>query len=85
MLTLLQKQLRFLVCDMPDSMYQKSVIDHYRHPRNKGEMENPTVKTGDKNSTCGDSITLQLRIENNVITESKFLGTGCAICPLASS
>ncbi len=61
------------------SLYQQLILEHYRNPRNKGELEEKTVEIHMANPVCGDEIRLQLRIEENRIEGVKFLGSGCSI------
>lgn len=66
--------------------YSEKVMDHYRNPRNVGEMENPSAvgKTG--NISCGDALTLYLKIdENGIITDAKFQTFGCGSAVASSS
>ncbi len=67
------------------SLYQQLIIEHYRHPRNKGELEGPTVEIHMRNPTCGDEVKLQLRLEGGVVTEVGFTGQGCSISQAAIS
>ncbi len=62
-----------------NSLYQQLIIDHYRNPRNSGELPDATVEVHMRNPTCGDDISLQLRIEDDRIEEVKFVGEGCSI------
>ncbi len=61
------------------SLYQQLILEHYRNPRNKGELEEKTVEIHMANPVCGDEIRLQLRIEGNRLEDVKFLGSGCSI------
>ena len=61
------------------SLYQQLILEHYRNPRNKGELEEKTVEIHMANPVCGDEIRLQLRIEGNRIEDVKFLGSGCSL------
>ena len=61
------------------SLYQQLILEHYRNPRNKGELEEKTVEIHMANPVCGDEIRLQLRIEGDRIEDVKFLGSGCSI------
>jgi|TARA_B110000116_G_C16704584_1_gene521471 nitrogen fixation NifU-like protein len=61
------------------SLYQQLILEHYRNPRNKAELEEKTVEIHMANPVCGDEIRLQLRIEDDHIAEAKFLGQGCSI------
>jgi nitrogen fixation protein NifU and related proteins len=61
------------------SLYQQVILDHYRNPRNKGELPDKTVEIHMANPVCGDEIRLQLRIEGDRITDAKHVGQGCSI------
>lgn len=61
------------------------IIDYSRNPLNYGEMENPDVSFHDSNPLCGDSIDIDMKIEDNKVSDIKFHGKGCAICMACSS
>lgn len=61
------------------SLYQQLILEHYRNPRNKAELEGKTVEIHMANPVCGDEIRLQLRIDGDEIAEAKFVGQGCSI------
>lgn len=61
------------------SLYQQLILEHYRNPRNKLELPEKTVEIHMANPVCGDEIRLQLRIEDDRITEATFVGQGCSI------
>lgn len=67
------------------SLYQQLILEHYRNPRNKAELEGKTVEIHMANPVCGDEIRLQLRIESDRIVEAKFVGQGCSISQAAVS
>ncbi len=67
------------------SLYQQLILEHYRHPRNKAELDEKTVEVHMSNPVCGDEIRLQLRIESGEIIEAKFVGQGCSISQAAVS
>lgn len=54
-------------------------MEHAAHPDYKYSMENPTHSHNGINPSCGDDLTLHLNIENGVIKEASFTGSGCAI------
>lgn len=68
-----------------NSLYQQLILEHYRRPRNKGELEDKTVEVHLANPVCGDEIRLQLRVENDRIASAKFVGQGCSISQAAVS
>ena len=60
-------------------LYREIVNEHNLRPSHKGQMENPDLVLRGVNPSCGDDITLQLKIENGVIEDALFDGSGCAI------
>lgn len=62
-----------------NSLYQQLILEHYRKPKNRGEMQDSDVEIRLNNPVCGDEITLQLKISDDTITDVKFAGHGCAI------
>lgn len=67
------------------SLYQQLILDHYRNPRNKGELPERTVDIHMANPVCGDEIHLQLQIEDDVIVDARHVGQGCSISQAAVS
>jgi nitrogen fixation protein NifU and related proteins len=67
------------------SLYQQLILEHYRKPKNKGELPERTVDVQLANPVCGDEIHLQLQIEGDTIVDARFLGQGCAISQSAVS
>jgi nitrogen fixation NifU-like protein len=67
------------------SLYQQLILEHYRKPRNKGELPDKTVEIHMANPVCGDEIRLQLRVENDRILEARHVGQGCSISQAAVS
>ena len=68
-----------------NSLYQQLILDHYRKPRNKGELPEKTVEIHMANPVCGDEIRLQLRVEDSRIVEARHVGQGCSISQAAVS
>ena len=68
-----------------NSLYQQLILDHYRKPRNKGELPEKTVEIHMANPVCGDEIRLQLQIEDDRIIEARHVGQGCSISQAAVS
>lgn len=66
-------------------LYQQVIIDHGRHPRNHGVLENPTHQKQGHNPLCGDKLELYVIVENDVIKDVKFVGSGCAISMSSAS
>lgn len=61
------------------SLFQELILEHYKRPRNKGELADPDVSVHMKNPTCGDEVHLQLRVRDGIIEDAKFVGEGCSI------
>ena len=61
------------------SLYTEIIQDAYRRPAHRGALENPTHSHEDQNPLCGDTLRVQLRVEDDRIVEAKFEGSGCAI------
>ena len=61
------------------NIYTAALMQHNAHPDYKYEMENCTCSHEGVNPSCGDELTLQLRIEDGVIEEASFVGGGCAV------
>lgn len=68
-----------------NSLYQSLILDHYRKPRNKGELPEKTVEIHMANPVCGDEIRLQLQIEDGRIVDARHVGQGCSISQAAVS
>ncbi|MFZ4450845.1 Fe-S cluster assembly sulfur transfer protein SufU [Salibacterium aidingense] len=62
-----------------DTLYRQVIMDHYKNPRNKGDLEGETLHVNMNNPTCGDRIQLQLKVEDDTISDAKFVGEGCSI------
>ncbi len=60
-------------------LYQEVIFDHNRNPRNFHAMENANRQVDGFNPLCGDRLTLFLKIDENVIVDASFQGSGCAI------
>jgi nitrogen fixation NifU-like protein len=67
------------------ALYQEMILDHYRRPRNKGEIENPDETIVMKNPLCGDEITVQIRYDGDAVADVGFSGRGCSISQASAS
>jgi len=69
-----------------DDFYRENILEHYRHPRFAGTLENATHSHEEHNPLCGDKIRIDLHVdENNVIDHATFSGKGCAISQASAS
>lgn len=65
--------------------YSEKVMDHFMHPRNVGEIENPDGVGKVGNPICGDIMEMQLKIKDGVILDAKFRTFGCGAAIATSS
>jgi nitrogen fixation NifU-like protein len=72
---------------MGSDMYRQQILDHYKNPRNYGESEDPTFSHTGENPTCGDTIQMDVTLENDgeTIEYVAFSGDGCAISQASAS
>lgn len=67
------------------SIYQERILDHYKYPRNQGEIEKPDKKTVVYNPLCGDSINMYAVFEKNKIKKISYIASGCVISKASAS
>lgn len=73
--------------------YKEEIIDHYKHPRNFGDLEDPKITVRENNASCGDMVQIAARFEKSkgesvkdkVIEKIAWKGVGCAISTAAAS
>ena len=68
-----------------NDLYQQTILEHAREPRNAGRLEHPTHIAMGKNPLCGDALELMLQIDEDRITTMRFIGEGCAISQASCS
>jgi nitrogen fixation protein NifU and related proteins len=72
-----------------EDLYREIILDHYRNPRNKGELAAPATKTDGVNPSCGDEISVYLLLDgqgdNATVTDIKIGGVGCSISQSSAS
>jgi nitrogen fixation NifU-like protein len=66
-------------------LYQQTIVEHNRAPRNFKTLDHPTHQAEGNNPLCGDQISLQLTVDGDVIREVGFQGSGCAISRASAS
>jgi nitrogen fixation NifU-like protein len=66
-------------------LYQDIILEHAKRPLNRGILEDATVTVPAENPSCGDEVTLQLRVTDGRIENVRFTGQGCAICMASAS
>lgn len=68
-----------------DTLYRQVIMDHYKHPRNRGKLEEGALVVDMNNPTCGDRIQLQIQVEDGKVKDAKFEGEGCSISMSSAS
>ncbi|MEO6991065.1 MAG: Fe-S cluster assembly sulfur transfer protein SufU [Candidatus Baltobacteraceae bacterium] len=68
-----------------DDLYKEYILDHYRNPRNFGQLDAPDIVAEDVNPLCGDRIRVELKIRDGRVEDFRFSGQGCAISQASMS
>ncbi len=69
-----------------DNLYREVIMEHYKHPRNKGLVGGPGYKSFHiKNPSCGDDITIETKVEDGIVKACHQEGTGCSISTASAS
>jgi nitrogen fixation protein NifU and related proteins len=68
-----------------DDLYRENILDHYKHPRNHGHLEDADITAEGMNPLCGDQLELALKVEDGRIADIRFDGRGCSISQAATS
>jgi nitrogen fixation NifU-like protein len=70
---------------MTSDIYKETILEHYRHPKNYGELPEANAEARESNVLCGDIIEMQVRIIADRIDDVRFRGEGCAISLASAS
>ncbi|CAN5470292.1 SUF system NifU family Fe-S cluster assembly protein [soil metagenome] len=68
-----------------DSMYQQIILDHYKHPNNRRELADFDAEVHHVNPTCGDEVTLRVRVVDGAVQDLGWVGEGCSISQASTS
>lgn len=68
-----------------NSMYQEIILDHYRNPHNKGLREPHDAEAYQVNPTCGDEITLRIKLDGDQVADVSYDSLGCSISQASAS
>ena len=68
-----------------DPLYREYILDHYKNPRNFGELDPHDLEFHDHNPLCGDELGVHIRVEDGRVADLRFHGQGCAISQAAAS
>jgi nitrogen fixation NifU-like protein len=67
------------------ALYQEVILDHYRRPRNRGTLDEPTGSASLRNPLCGDEVDVQVQLRDGRVADVKFGGRGCSISQASAS
>jgi len=67
------------------ALYQEVILDHYRRPRNRGTIAEPTGTASLRNPLCGDEVDVQVALHDGKVADVKFAGRGCSISQASAS
>jgi nitrogen fixation NifU-like protein len=67
------------------TLYHEQLLDYYKHPRNKGTIENPDIFSGVFNPSCGDQVSIQAMVVDNKMDKIMFQAKGCVISVATAS
>ncbi|GAC1355300.1 MAG: SUF system NifU family Fe-S cluster assembly protein [Acidimicrobiales bacterium] len=70
---------------MSESLYQEIILDHYRHPHHKGLRAPFDTEVHHVNPTCGDEVTVRVRVCDGVVEDVSYDGVGCSISQASTS
>ncbi len=68
-----------------EDLYREIILDHYRTPRNRGELPPPAAHAVGHNPLCGDEIDVYLQVEGDIVSDVKVGGQGCSISQSSAS
>src|SRR5438270_7102546 len=68
-----------------DSLYKEEILDHYKNPRNFGQLDDPDIHVEANNPLCGDKLSMDLIVKDGVVEDVRFSGRGCAISQASAS
>lgn len=66
-------------------LYREHILDHYRHPRNQGTLDDADISSEMDNPVCGDVVRLDIRLKDGQVSEARFSGHGCVISIASAS
>jgi len=70
---------------MIDDLYQETILDHSKRPRNHHPMDDANRRAEGYNPLCGDKLKLYLKLEGDIVRDASFEGAGCAISTASAS
>lgn len=70
---------------MSEDLYREQILDHYGDPRNKGKLEDADITCEWDNPLCGDTVRLDIKLEDGRVSDMRFEGQGCVISMASAS
>lgn len=67
------------------ALYQQLILEHYRHPNNRGRLAAPTHRGAERNPLCGDELSVECRVAHGLIAEVAFDGHACSVSQASAS
>jgi nitrogen fixation NifU-like protein len=74
-----------MVIEQFDELYREVILDHFKDPRNVGDLPHAQIRAEGTNPLCGDEIAFALAMEGDRISQVRFRGKGCAISQATGS
>jgi len=68
-----------------ESFYRQHILDHHRHPRNQGTLDDADISCERDNPVCGDVVRLDIRLRDGRVSEARFSGRGCVLSMASAS
>jgi nitrogen fixation NifU-like protein len=68
-----------------DSMYREIIVDHYKHPQHRGLLDDFDAEIHHVNPTCGDEVTIRVRVADGTVKDVGWTGEGCSISQASTS
>ena len=68
-----------------DELYREVILDHYRNPRRRGSLSGEHLHADGTNPSCGDEFSVDIRIEDGIVTDAAMQGQGCSISQASGS
>lgn len=69
----------------PAHPYSEKILEHFRRPRNQGDLPGASISQEGSNPLCGDRVRIELALEGDVIRAARFTANACAVCVAAAS
>lgn len=68
-----------------EDLYREIILDHYKNPRHKGDLEPPAHSCKGFNPLCGDEVVISVAVDDGVLADIRFSGQGCSISQSSAS